>query len=208
MFRMTRLVARMTAAGLVMVAILLVAAPASALQGHWLIGLDALSSTIGRDENADVIVVDETAGGGAFQVGYLVTPTFLLRLYSGIADHPTNVTDLSVRFSGATVDAAYLFRSGARLRPYVFGGLGGFRLDSQQNELRYEAKGPGFAFGGGAHLELGSRVTLHGSLRIEGVNWNEVRASYTTPQGTVSIEQPVKDSGVATKLTIGIGIWI
>ncbi len=191
--------------GLVVVA---TAVPAAAWQGNWLIGLDGLASTIGRDDNADVVVVDETAGGGALQIGYLISPTFMVRLYAAAAVHPTNVADIEIRFSSSTFDALYLFRPGRRFRPYIFGGLGGFRLDSDQDDLHYEARGGGVSFGAGMHLELGSRVTLHGSLRLEGVNWNDVNATIDTPSGRISVRQPIDDSGIASKLTVGIGVWL
>lgn len=188
---------------------LMAATAAPAQQGRWMVGLDVVSSRIGENEEADEVVVDETAPGGAIQVGYLVTPSFMLRLYAAAADHPTSQAGIDLRFGGGTIDAVYLFREGYDVRPYLFAGLGGFSLESRRGDLTYKTEGPGMTAGAGMHAMLGGRVSLHGSLRVEWVNWRETSATITAPGGgTATVTTPVDESGTAVKLTLGIGFWI
>ena len=184
------------------------ASVAAAMEDRWLIGLDGLSSHIDDNEDENNISVDEEAGGVGFQVGYRFSPTFMLRLYASAADHETNDADVTIRFGGAQFEAVYLFRDGRAFRPYLFGGLGGFMLESQQSSLLYEAEGAGLSFGTGAHYFVSGSVSLHGSLRLEAVNWNKVRATYSGPGGDIAVETPVEESGYASKLSLGVAFWL
>lgn len=201
---------RTASRSLVFLLILLLAGAACAQEGRWMIGLDALSSSIGKNDNASTVVVDESAPGVGFQAGYLFTPTFMVRLYAGSADHHTNDPNVDIRFGGGTVDAVYLFSPGAKVRPYVFGGVGGFKLESQQaSALSYSAEGGGAALGAGLHVMLGRKVSLHGSLRFEAVNWNKVTATYTASNGSQAIvSTPVDENGNAAKFTVGLSVWL
>lgn len=190
-------------------ALLLAAAPASAQSGRWLIGLDAVASFIGENEDAADVTVDEAAGGLALQIGYLLAPGFMLRLHAAAADHPTSDAGIDLRFGGGTIDAVLLLRAGPPVRPYLFGGLGGFAVESRKANLVYETRGPGMAFGGGVHALLGERVSLHGALRFEWINWDQSSATYELPGGgTTSIVVPIDESGSAAKISLGIGIWL
>jgi hypothetical protein len=171
---------------------------------RWSIGLDTVSSTIGSTADDGALTVDERAPGGGLQMGYAFDEAFLLRLYVAGADHATNDPDVDLRFAGGTLDLCYRFRPGQALRPYVFGGLGGYALESQQDALLYEVQGTGAAFGGGILYRLGRRISLHASARIEAVNWETVRAVYDGPGGSIEVETPIDDSGSAVKLTLGM----
>ena len=187
------------------------AAPAAAADwegGRWLLGLDAVSSTIGANEDAADLLIDETAPGAGLQIGYLFTPNFQLRLFAASAEHETSDPDVKIRFGGGTLDAVYLFRAGQKVRPYVFGGLGGFSLESQQADLLYEAEGPGMALGGGVHVMLSRKVSLHGALRYEAINWDKVTATYDGPGGSASVTVPVDEEGTAGKVLVGIVFWL
>lgn len=192
----------------VVLAVLMVAGAASAQQGRWLVGLDMISSTIGKNPDAVVVTVDETAPGGALQIGYAVTPSFTLRLYAAGADHPTSDPDIAIRFGGATIDAVFFFREGHRVRPFIFGGLGGFAIESQRANLIYKAEGPGMSLGGGVQAMLGGRVFLHGAVRLDQVNWNQESVTYTVNGDSTTITSPVDSSGSAAKLSLGVGIWL
>ncbi len=190
------------------IALVLAAGGAAAQDGRWMIGLDGLSSHIGDNDDEPAISVDEQAGGGALQVGYRFSPTFMLRLYGGGADHGTSDPDIDIRFMSSFLEGVFLFGESRPFRPYLFGGLGGFQLESQQGDLLFEANGAGISFGAGAHYLVGRSVSLHGSLRLEAVNWDKASVTYEAPDGsTLSVETPVDDSGFASKLTLGVAFW-
>ncbi len=184
----------------------ILSAPTIAEAGdRWLLGLDGLSSHVGDNDEEDIVSIEETAGGGALQFGYFLNPNFMLRIYGGGANHATSDSGLEIVFAGGLFEAVYMFRAERAWRPYVFGGLGGFSIESQQESLTYEATGAGVSFGLGACYALGRTVHLHGSMRLEAVNWEQVSVTYTLPDGTdLAVETPVEDSGLASKLTLGL----
>jgi len=185
------------------------AANPAAAGDRWLIGLDGLSSQIEDNNDEDSISVEEKASGGAVQIGYRLSPNFMLRIYGGGVDHPTSDPEVDIRFVSGLFEGVYLFREGQSFRPYMFGGTGGFTLESQQESLLYKAEGWGVSFGGGAHYLVSSRVSLHGSLRLEAVNWNKVSVTYTAPDGSeLAVETPVEESGFASKVTLGVAFWL
>ncbi|MDO9695468.1 MAG: outer membrane beta-barrel protein [Candidatus Latescibacteria bacterium] len=196
---------------IVLLTCLAAAAPAVAADwegGRWLLGFDIVSSTVGANEDANDLFIEETAPGAGMQIGYLFTPNFQLRLFVAAAEHETSDPDVKILFGGGTLDAVYLFRAGQKVRPYVFGGLGGFSLESQQADLLYEAEGPGMALGGGVHVMLGRKVSLHGALRYEAINWDKVTATYDGPGGSASVTVPVDEEGTAGKVLVGIVFWL
>ena len=183
---------------------LLAAGGAAAQDGRWLLGLDGLSSYVGDNNEEDTVSIDEQSGGAALQVGYRFSPNFMLRLYAGGASHPTNVGDIEIAFLSSLIEGVYVFRDGRDFRPYLFGGVGGFKLESQKDELVFAVEGGGVSFGTGAHYLVSGSVSLHGSLRLEAVNWNTA----TFALGDLAIEAPVEESGFASKLTFGVAFWL
>ncbi len=181
--------------------------PAGAWTGRWTVGLEALTSHVGESNDAADLTIDPDAGGGGLQLGYLVAPSFLVRLWVGAAEHGTSDRDVKISFGGGTFDAVYLFRPGARLRPYLFGGVGGYVAESQQSDLVYDVLGPGMAFGGGLYAQIASHWTLHGSVRLESINWETERVTYDGPDGEVVIESPIDDSGWAARTSLGLAVW-
>ena len=137
------------------------------------------------------------------QFGYLVAPSFLLRLYVSGAVHETTLPDLEILYSGGLLEAVYLFHPGESFRPYVFGGLGGFAAESTLDDFTYSMEGPGASFGAGLYYHFTPYVSLHSSVRIEAVNWETAKVSV----GAVEIEVPVDESGSAAKFTLGLGFW-
>ncbi|MBC8423192.1 outer membrane beta-barrel protein [bacterium] len=188
----------------ILLTILLAAGAATAQDGRWLLGLDGLSSHVQDNNEEDLVSIDEQSGGAALQIGYRFSPAFMLRLYAGGASHPTSVGDIEIAFISSLIEGVYVFRDGAAFRPYLFGGLGGFKLESQADELVFALEGGGVSFGAGAHYLVSGSVSLHGSLRLEAVNWNTATVSL----GGVAIEAPVEESGFASKLTLGVAIWL
>jgi len=184
------------------------AAAADGDGGRWLFGFDAVSSTVGANEDAAAVLIEETAPGAGLQIGYLFTPNFQLRLFAAVAEHETSDPDVKIQVGGSTLDAVYLFRAGRKVRPYVFGGLGGFTVESQQADLLYKAEGPGMALGGGVHVMLGRKVSLHGALRFEAINWDKVTATYSGSGGSASVTVPVDEEGTAGKVLVGVVFWL
>ncbi|MDO9171797.1 MAG: outer membrane beta-barrel protein [bacterium] len=196
---------------IVLLICLAAAAPAAAegdFGGRWLLGFDIVSSTVGANEDAATLFIEETAPGAGLQIGYLFTPNFQVRLFAAAAEHETSDPDVKIRVGGGTFDAVYLFRAGQKVRPYVFGGLGGFTVESQQADLLYKAEGPGMALGGGVHVMLSRKVSLHGALRYEAINWDKVTATYEGSGGSTSVTVPVDEEGTAGKVLVGVVFWL
>lgn len=191
----------------------LAAAPARAQMNEhrWLLGLDLVAGTVADNEDADPAlgpVIDQKAGGLGLQFGYLLTPSFLLRLSAVGADHETSDPDVTIRFGGGTLDAVFLFRDGQPFRPYLFAGAGGYQAEAKQDDVTYEIRGPGLAFGAGMHLRLGARATLHGALRVEAINWEKASALLDLPGGDLEVEAPIDEDGWASKVMLGVSFWL
>jgi len=193
---------------ILVIATILTAGVAAAQDGRWLIGLDGLSSHVEDNDEEDNISIEEQAGGAALQVGYRFSPSFMLRVYGGGANHPTSDPNIEIRFIGSLLEGVYLFGDGHAFRPYLFGGIGGFKLESQQDALLFAVEGAGISFGGGAHYLVSGSVSLHGSVRLEAVNWNKASVTYSGPGGDIAMEAPVEDSGFASKVTFGVAFWL
>ncbi|MBM4130286.1 porin family protein [bacterium] len=195
------------------VVLMLSAAPGRAQMNEhrWLLGVDLTAGTVGGNDEADGtddIVIDEKAGGLGLQFGYLLTPSFLLRFCAVGADHGTSDPDVTIRFGGGTLDAVFLFRDGHPFRPYLFAGLGGYEASTRQDQVQYEIRGPGLAFGAGMHLRLGARATLHGALRVEAINWEKAGVRLDLPGGEVQVEAPIDEDGWASKAMLGVAFWL
>lgn len=196
-----------------LLALALPAAPAAAQMAdhRWLLGLDLVAGTVGENEDATdpgEIMIDEKAGGLGLQLGYLLRPSFMLRLTAVGADHETSDPDVTIRFGGGTLDAVFLFREGRPFRPYLFAGVGGYQAESQQADVTYQIRGPGLAFGAGMHLRLGGHATLHGALRLEAINWEKATAVLDLPGGDVEVEAPIDEDGWASKVMLGVAFWL
>jgi hypothetical protein len=179
-------------------------------EGRFIVGLDFFSSHIGADDptsetSPEAVFVEEVGQGGALTFGYLITPTFLLRLYLSGAEHDATDPDFDFRFSGGTFEGAYLFRPGRPLRPYLFGGLGGFTVKAEQDALEYETTGPGMVLGAGLYYFLSAHFAMHFSVRGEFINWDKAKARLTLPNGSaIETETPIEESGGAAKIGLGI----
>lgn len=201
------------AALLFVTAVAIAPAPARAQdpQHRWLLGLDLVAGTVGDNEDAtgpDDITIEQKAGGLGLQLGWLLKPSFMLRLSAVGADHDTSDPDVTVRFGGGTLDAVFLFREGLPLRPYLFAGVGGYQAESRQQDVVYDIRGPGVAFGAGLHLRLGARATLHGALRVEAINWEKASVLLDLPGGDLEVEAPIDEDGWASKVMLGVAFWL
>jgi len=176
---------------------------------RWLLGLEARAHRLADDDAPGVAGYDREGEGGGLQVGRMLTPHLLLRLHVGGGEHPTPVDDVTVTYAGGTLDLCYLFRRDRALRPYLFGGLGGYVLEAVEGNLRLDTSGPAMVFGGGAFLRLGGRFSLHAQARLEAVNWRMTVVTWDRPDGGSSTTETwVEDSGVAGALSLGLALWL
>lgn len=175
---------------------------------RWLLGFDAVAGTIDDNETTADIAINQKAGGLGLQLGYRLTPSFMLRLAAIAADHETTDPDVSIRVAGGTLDAVFLFRDGNPFRTYLFAGLGAYQAASRQAALSYSVRGPGVAFGVGAFRRLGDCATLHGALRVESVNWEKSGATWEQSGSRSDVAAPIEEDGWTSKVLVGVGFWL
>jgi hypothetical protein len=191
----------------------LLAGSAFAATDGFFLGLDFHTSTIDAVEEtaaADSIdaFIDKNGGGVAFFLGYGITPSFPLRLNLAVAEHETSDPGLEFFYSSVTIEAAYLFRNGEPLRPYLLGGFGGFAVRSRKSVYDFEVSGPGIVFGAGMFYFLTDHFALDFALRGDLINWNKEKAIVTLPNGSqVIAETPVEGDGAAAKFLFGVSGW-
>lgn len=189
------------------------AAPPAATTDGFFIGLDVHSSHIGSDEPtagapAGTVFVEETGSGGSLRIGHGITPAFALRIALCGAEHKTTDPDVEIRYGSLTLDGVYHFRAGQPLRPYLFGGLGGFSIESRRAALRFETTGPGAVFGGGLLYFLGEHFALDFGLRGDLINWKKSTAEAVRSDGTsFTVEQPIEEEGSAAQFLFGASWW-
>ncbi|MFH1278224.1 MAG: outer membrane beta-barrel protein [Candidatus Eisenbacteria bacterium] len=189
-----------------------IAGPAAAKPPGFILGLDLHTSHIGVEEKTDTspdnsVFVDETGGGLGLILGYAFTPSFFLRFHLSGSGHETNRNDVDVAYANGTVEAGYLFREGKEVRPFFYGGIGGFALESRHDDWRYETSGPGTAFGGGVFWFLTPNSALDFGARLEFMNWERTMAEVKVGDATVTVETPVDENGSAAKIDIGWSYW-
>lgn len=154
------------------------------------------------------VFLGKNAVGGTILLGYGFTPSFAARLAISGAEHDTTDPEIKVSYGGLTLEGSYSFRAGQQVRPYIYGGLGGFSLQSTQDEYDYESTGPGIGFGGGVHSFLGEHFVLDAGLRFDYVNWEKQTATRKLSDGSLQVvETPVNESGGASKIVLGAGWW-
>lgn len=183
-------------------------ARAQAPERRWLLGFDAVAGTIDDNEQTADIAINQKAGGLGLQLGYRLKPSFMLRFSAIATDHETSDPDVTIRIGGGTLDAVFLFREGNPFRTYLFAGLGVYQAASRQAALSYSVRGPGAAFGVGAYRQLGGCATLHGSLRVESVNWEKSGATWEQPGGRNEVAAPIDENGWTSKVMLGVGFWL
>jgi hypothetical protein len=174
---------------------------------RWLLGFDAVASTLNANDKQPEVTLDERANGPGLQVGWLLKPTLMLRVCAAAADHGTNIEGASLRVGGGTFDAVWLMREGQAFRPYLFAGAGGYQATSTDERLVYEVNGPGLAFGAGWFLRVRGGVSLHGELRVESVRWPEAEASLVESDGLRAVAEPLDRDGWGSKVMVGLAWW-
>lgn len=176
-------------------------------------GIDLHSNRFGGAEESetpstDAVFVKETGGGADLWIGWGFTRSFPVRLSVTGAAHDTSDPDVEVAYGSVTIDGMYLFRDPEPLRPYLYGGVGGFALRSRKDALDWETTGPGILFGGGILYFLGDTFALDFSVRGEFVNWEKTRATWHTGAGDITAETPIEEEGSAAKFLVGASWWL
>ncbi|MFN0152109.1 MAG: outer membrane beta-barrel protein [bacterium] len=213
----TRATAMATAASLAALAVGL-AAPARAVaaapdtRGFSLAAMLQSTHINSEDERTDAtpgsVFVGEQGVGVVVALGYGFTPEFATRIVLSGASHETSDPDIDVQFGAGTIEAAYLFRAGAPFRPYLFGGVGGYSLESQKDAFRFETTGPGVTLGGGLLYFVSEHVGLDAALHLDFINWEKRTAEIEGPTGsTVIVETPIEEEGGAARFAFGLGWW-
>ena len=98
--------------------------------------------------NSDFQIED---GGGFFTIkaGYSFNRVFSLEFAAVGQGYETTDPTINASLGSLQVMAMYHFRPGHQFRPYVKGGLGGYGLQLQQNNVSATANGGGVVLGGG-----------------------------------------------------------
>ena len=154
------------------------------------------------------VYVAENAPGGTLLLAYGLTPSFNVRLAISGADHETTDPEINLHYGSLTMEAAYVFRNGREVRPYLYTGVGTFSLESSEDEYDYEASAPGFALGGGLYSFLGEHFVFDAGLRLDLISWEEETTRRTLIDGsTIIVQSPVQEDGTASKIVLGAGWW-
>jgi len=149
--------------------------------------------------------IEEDGGGLDLQLGWAFNESFLLRLRMAGAEHETSRSDVDFYSGSAVFEAAYLFREGRPLRPYIMGGLGGFVMDSQQGDIfEYETSGSGAVLGGGLVYFFNEHFALDAALRLSFINWENKTAKTKLNGTTATVETPLDEEGEAGNLLVGL----
>jgi len=195
-------------------ALILAAVPARADTDGVAFGIGIHANNVGAEDPAEdsppsSVFVEEAGGGVNLWFGYGLTPSFALRLLAAGASHETTDPDVEVAWGGVTLEATYLFRDPQPWRPYLVGGLGGFSTRSRQDDLDFEATGPGIVIGGGILRSFGETWAVDLALRAQFVNWEEATATFTFADGSsATVQRPVEEDGGALDILLGVSWWL
>ncbi len=193
--------------------LLLGASTGAAVTDGFFLGLDFHTSHIGAEDETPgaspgSVFIDDNGAGATFFLGYGITSSFPVRLNLSLAEHETSDSSVEFFYSSITIEAAYLFRDGEPLRPYLLGGFGGFSVRSRQDAFDFETTGPGFVVGAGIVYFLSEHFALDFALRGDLINWDTQKATVTFPNGSrATAETPVEGDGAAGKFLFGVSVW-
>jgi opacity protein-like surface antigen len=175
-----------------------------------ILGLQLQTSVIGVEERSpdappNQLFVDEVGGGINLILGYGFTESFALYVSVSSAGHDTSQESVRAFYSTGTLEAAYRFLPGERVRPYLLGGLGGANVRIETDDYDSEISGGVAVLQGGVLIGLSRHLLLDAGIRLDLINWNRARLTRELPSGnTIQLESPVDDSGSAGKLLLGL----
>ncbi|MBN1824651.1 MAG: outer membrane beta-barrel protein [Candidatus Eisenbacteria bacterium] len=183
------------------------------VEGFFL-GLGLHTDNLGAEDRKEgsppgSVYIDEDGGGLDLQLGWAFTESFLLRLRLSVAEHDTDKDNIDFYSGSGVFEAAYLFRLGRPLRPYVMGGLGGFFMSAEEGDAySYETTGSGAVIGGGLVYFFNDHFALDTCLRLSFINWANKTAETKLPDGTTfRVETPIEEEGEGGNLMIGLSYY-
>lgn len=184
-------------------------APAWGQARGFSLGLKFLLDGLGADEADNPLgpVIDDIGPGLALCGGYTFTPNFHVRVTLGAAAHATDVPDLDVTHSVATIEGHYRFSPGRQVCPYVLGSLGGTDARADHGADHVKFSGGMAGFGAGLLVGFTPHLALDLTGRLDGINWTKAEYSQDQPGGgTLKYEDAIEDSGGSARLELGL-LW-
>ncbi|MFH1754072.1 MAG: outer membrane beta-barrel protein [Candidatus Latescibacterota bacterium] len=165
------------------------------------LGLRLFGSSLHVDDEMDSDFFIKDDGGGAYlNFGYSFNSVFSLELSLGGAAHETSDPRIDATFGMFQIFAKYHFAPGHDFRPYIKGGLGGYELRLEENNVTAGIEGGGLAFGGGfdyfftPHFSLGMDIT-HNVINYEEFNF---------AAGGFSVGMEIDEEGAMTSLGLNL----
>ena len=153
------------------------------------------------------LFIEEGGQGLTFLGGYAFTPRFGMRLTAGTAAHRTTQAAVEVYQSSVVLEAHYRFLPRERARPYVFGGLGGTDVRTDQQGFHVQTSGALAVLGVGVLYDLTGHLVADLTVRLDQINWNSVKVTQDLPNGaSTQLESPIEETGSAGKLMLGL-VW-
>jgi opacity protein-like surface antigen len=137
---------------------------------------------------------------GSSDFGVSVNPVFSLELSLGGAAHETSDPRIDATLGMFQIFAKYRFAPGQDFRPYIKGGLGGYELRLEEQNVSASINGGGLAFGGGfdyfftPHFSLGMDIT-HNVINYEEFNFSA---------GGFSVGMEIDEEGSMTSLGLNL----
>ena len=168
------------------------------------IGTEPAEDETGGD-HVETTTIEERGGGATLHLGYGFTPAFVLWLDLSGSVHETSLDAVEGRLGSGILVAQWMFQPQARTRPYLIGGLGGTSFRVDEGDLEVEIEGGTAVLGGGLQYSMSRVLSLDVRGRLDFINWNKGTARIRLDGGqSIEVSVPFDDSGVASKLAIGI----
>jgi len=153
----------------------------------------------------DDLYLDEGGGGLSLMLGYSISRRVDVYLNLSSSEHRTTQSHIEAYYTSVIAEAHYQLLPDERVRPYLIGGLGGVGLAVDADELKSETMGGAVGLGVGMLWNLTEHLLLDSSIRIDMIDWNEVKLTRELPSGhEITLANPVDDSGGAGRLQLGL----
>lgn len=151
------------------------------------------------------LYIEEDGGGIALLVGYRFSPLFSLNLTISSAMHETTQRDIEAYYGTFMIEGHFHFLPEERVRPYVLAGLGGVGLVVDTEGYESETRGGGMDLGFGMVWNLTDHLLLDTSLRLDIIEWDEVKFTRELPGGEeIKLIDPVEEEGGAGRFQLGL----
>jgi outer membrane protein W len=167
----------------------------------FLLGLRLYGSSLHVDDEADSDFFIKDEGGGIhLEFGYSFNPVFSLELSLGGAAHETSDPRIDATLAMFQIFAKYRFVPGRDFRPYIKGGLGGYELRLEEENVNASIEGGGLAFGGGFDYFLTPHFSLGMDITHNVINYEE----FNIAAGGFSVGMEIDEEGSMTSLGLNL----